>query len=400
MKTNLGKTLTLCIAIVCLVTSVGCANKNPTSTVSNETLQTHQSDNTTESFYDSNTSTDDVQITTSIDNEDTIADTSEDITSVTSNDTSENITSVTSSNDTSSAKEHIKIFDIGMAADCTENGLTDGIHCLICGEILVAQKEIPAKGHTPDTVATCTTAQTCTECNETIKAKLGHSMQTIAAKASTCKVQGNNAYYKCIRCNKCFKDKNGTTETTVADQTLPLGCAWNSGGITKQPTCTATGVKPYTCTACGKTKTETVAALGHDCSEKYQAIEGTLGIIKYTCNRCNIEYEEDVQPISLSIKNSGTSSVTFNGYGAFTKHYQIIVWGGYGTKSLKYEIFINSTATSPIDTIDFTTSTSYQISYKGYENAIDEYVLKITLQDSVGNTITYRIRMGDLSIIE
>ena len=39
---------------------------------------------------------------------------------------------------------------------------------------------------------------------------------------------------------------------------------WNSGSITKQPTCSATGVKTYTCTnpGCGATKTETVAATG------------------------------------------------------------------------------------------------------------------------------------------
>lgn len=39
--------------------------------------------------------------------------------------------------------------------------------------------------------------------------------------------------------------------------------SWNSGSVTKAPTCTATGIKTYTCTECGATKTETVAAKGH-----------------------------------------------------------------------------------------------------------------------------------------
>ncbi len=38
---------------------------------------------------------------------------------------------------------------------------------------------------------------------------------------------------------------------------------WNSGVVTKNPTCTDKGVKTYTCTKCGETKTEDIAAKGH-----------------------------------------------------------------------------------------------------------------------------------------
>lgn len=38
---------------------------------------------------------------------------------------------------------------------------------------------------------------------------------------------------------------------------------WNSGSVTKQPNCIATGVKTYTCRTCGATKTESIAAKGH-----------------------------------------------------------------------------------------------------------------------------------------
>ncbi|MGN0178594.1 MAG: hypothetical protein ACI4DY_04020, partial [Monoglobaceae bacterium] len=41
-------------------------------------------------------------------------------------------------------------------------------------------------------------------------------------------------------------------------------CTWNSGSVTKAPTCTQTGSKKYTCTLCGATKTSTLTALGHN----------------------------------------------------------------------------------------------------------------------------------------
>ena len=39
---------------------------------------------------------------------------------------------------------------------------------------------------------------------------------------------------------------------------------WNSGSVTTSATCTSSGVKTYTCTLCGATKTETIASLGHN----------------------------------------------------------------------------------------------------------------------------------------
>ncbi len=48
----------------------------------------------------------------------------------------------------------------------------------------------------------------------------------------------------------------------------PCTHAWNDGEVTTEPTCTAAGVKTYTCTKCGETKTETIAALGHVDADK------------------------------------------------------------------------------------------------------------------------------------
>ncbi|MBR6768575.1 MAG: hypothetical protein IKM34_03705, partial [Clostridia bacterium] len=88
---------------------------------------------------------------------------------------------------------------MGNAATCTETGLTDGVKCAKCGEILVAQQTIPAFGHTDgewitDADASCTKDgskhQVCATCNETIKNEaipaFGHTEVIDIAVAPTC----------------------------------------------------------------------------------------------------------------------------------------------------------------------------------------------------------------------
>ena len=42
---------------------------------------------------------------------------------------------------------HTIVTDAAVAATCTETGLTAGSHCSVCGEVIVAQKEVSALGH-------------------------------------------------------------------------------------------------------------------------------------------------------------------------------------------------------------------------------------------------------------
>ena len=44
---------------------------------------------------------------------------------------------------------HTEATDAAVPATCTASGLTEGKHCSVCGEILVAQQTVPATGHTP-----------------------------------------------------------------------------------------------------------------------------------------------------------------------------------------------------------------------------------------------------------
>lgn len=112
----------------------------------------------------------------------------------------------------STAKGHTEETIPAVPATCTTAGKTEGKKCSVCGEVLEAQQEVPATGHTPD------------------------SFWTYGAIA-------DKHYKKCLTCGEIAE---------TADHT------WNDGEITTEPTTTTEGVKTYTCTACGDTKTEVV----------------------------------------------------------------------------------------------------------------------------------------------
>ena len=164
------------------------------------------------------------------------------------------------------ATGHTVIVDEAVAPTCTEPGLTEGSHCSVCNEVIKAQEEVAALGHTWDdgevtTAPTCTETGvrtfTCATCGETrtedIKAT-GHALVVDEAVAPTCTETGLTEGSHCSVCNEVIK----------AQEEVPaLGHTWDDGEITTAPTCTKTGVKTYTCTACGQTRTEDIKATGH-----------------------------------------------------------------------------------------------------------------------------------------
>lgn len=64
---------------------------------------------------------------------------------------------------------------------------------------------------------------------------------------------------------------------------------WNGGEITTVETCTAAGVKTFTCAKCERKKTEAISAMGHDFGE-YQVTTPAKctedGVETQTCSRC------------------------------------------------------------------------------------------------------------------
>ena len=72
------------------------------------------------------------------------------------------------------------MIDVAVAATCTTTGLTEGKHCSVCHEVLVAQTEVKALGHTEvideAVPATCTVTgltegKHCSVCHEVLVAQ-------------------------------------------------------------------------------------------------------------------------------------------------------------------------------------------------------------------------------------
>ena len=91
---------------------------------------------------------------------------------------------------------------------------------------------------------------------------------------------------------------------------------WDSGKITKQPTCTEDGKKTYTCTTCGTTKTENLSATGHAWDNGKITREATCttdGQRTYTCATCkNIKTESISKTGHKEVKDVAVSATCEN----------------------------------------------------------------------------------------
>lgn len=106
-------------------------------------------------------------------------------------------------------------------ATCAQTGLTSGVKCLVCGEILEAQVEIPTLPHTPKTVygyaPTCsktglTDGSECSVCGEILEAQaeistLPHTPTTIYGYDATCTETGLTDGKECSVCGEILQEQ-------------------------------------------------------------------------------------------------------------------------------------------------------------------------------------------------
>lgn len=112
--------------------------------------------------------------------------------------------------------KHIEEKINGKEPTCTETGLTDGVKCAVCNDILVKQKEIKALGHEEITIPavspTCssfglTEGSKCSRCDEVLVKqenvnKLSHNYVTDEKVEPTCSSFGLTEGSHCLNCNQ------------------------------------------------------------------------------------------------------------------------------------------------------------------------------------------------------
>ncbi|MDE5671366.1 MAG: leucine-rich repeat protein, partial [Eubacterium sp.] len=121
------------------------------------------------------------------------------------------------------AKGHTFVTDEAVEPTCTTEGKTEGSHCIGCKAVNIAQKTIPATGHSYDSGR--------------------------VTKKATCTANGVKTYI----CTKCKATKTEAVKATGHSfEELEL----------EPPTATTKGIKTYLCSKCDEIKTEIIPALG------------------------------------------------------------------------------------------------------------------------------------------
>lgn len=150
-----------------------------------------------------------------------------------------------------------------------------------------------------------------------------HTMTKTAAKAATCTEAGNIQYYTCSVCDRYYKYASGSTELAEADLSIPATGHTPKAIDRREPTCTVAGYEAYyVCTACDKLFSDeactaalaapvAIDALGHDyqSEETVAATCTVIGVITYTCSRCEDSYTRFVPALGHQYDENGTCTV-------------------------------------------------------------------------------------------
>ena len=141
------------------------------------------------------------------------------------------------------------------APDCEDGGWNAYEYCTRCN--YTTYVAIPANGHTPGAAATCTTAQTCTDCDYVYATELGHTTVELEGYAAGCETTGLTDGSWCPVCEVVLEPQ----------EVLPvLGHNYVTTLSRIEATCTTDGrTAEVACENCGKVafESEVITAPGH-----------------------------------------------------------------------------------------------------------------------------------------
>ena len=193
-------------------------------------------------------------------------------------------------------EDHTPVTDAAVTATCKNTGLTEGSHCSVCDKILVAQTVIPkTEDHTPVTdaavTATCkniglTEGSHCSVCNKVLVARTvvpktdNHTPVTDAAVAASCKNTGLTEGSHCSVCNKVLVARTVVPKTEdhtpVTDAAVPATC--KDTGLTEGSHCSV----------CNEVLVEQVVTHKTDVHTPAKEQDGIV-----SCSICNIMLEDN-----------------------------------------------------------------------------------------------------------
>lgn len=139
----------------------------------------------------------------------------------------------------SSKHEHTVVIDVEVLPTCTTTGLTEGKHCLTCGEIIVKQYEVPMEPHTYDSE----NDPECNICGHLRGDECAHmETEILPGVAPTCTTTGLTEGLRCKICHK-----------TIRPQTVLGKIAHTPGNwiLDSAATKTEDGYRHTSCTMCG-----------------------------------------------------------------------------------------------------------------------------------------------------
>ncbi len=306
---------------------------------------------------------------------------------------------------------------------CTEAGLTEGVKCSVCGEILKAQEEIPALGHTEEIIGeqispTCTesgkaTGIKCSVCSTVLKASstvspLGHNLVLSEGVDATCTEAGLTEGHTCSRCDYDSRteipktnhkfgspvikevgcDGDGYIKNvcsictwTETEVLFAVGHSYGEWEITSPSTCVAEGAQRCTCANCGDVWVQRLGISQHAYTPTEEITEGGYGFIIYICDVCSDEYR---------IRSDGDQSLIYED----TNEFDCPIDYAFYIKSDKSEEYIRSNLVlfnSYFEDTEYENHEESVVSYKLTKTGADEWKITPVLNYEGGVTYLARI---------